>query len=143
MPACRAERQLYLYLWRSKVPYRVKIRANGPYPEQRNYSLLLRSPSLNSQFRTIYFLTFTISPKWLLPCSSPPAKHLCDACPFQCTVCTVHRLSLPPLGDCIYLCLLKNTDYLTPRYSLFLAQTYGTPNLLLFCFVREYNWIRK
>jgi hypothetical protein len=46
-PAWRAQGQLYLYLWSSREPYRVKIRANGPNPEQLHYSQLLRSPPLD------------------------------------------------------------------------------------------------
>ena len=41
----------------------------------------------NSQFSIIYSLVFTISPKWLLPCSS---TAICDASPFQCKVCRLH-----------------------------------------------------
>ena len=46
MSVWRTQAQPYLYLWCSKVPYRVQVRASGPYPEQLHYSLLLVWPYL-------------------------------------------------------------------------------------------------
>ena len=47
----------------------------------------------NSQFSIVFSLTFTISPKWLLPWSSPTA--ICDAPLFQCKVRTQVTPPLP------------------------------------------------
>jgi hypothetical protein len=84
-PSWRAQTQLFLYLWSSKVPYHVKIPANWPYPEQL-YCSQLRSPFL--KFTITYDLFFPptqFSPKWLLPWNS--STEVCSAPPFPGIVC--------------------------------------------------------